>query len=130
MRVVSFEGADGYEIWQLAFRDLDATCSLQGFSHVVLLGEDGHPIPVGFRRETGFAQDTVTVQPGESAFVAFTYLDGNFCTTGNFDVFRVKIFLPGTRGAFLLNPVPRNSGPIFLCSRSERIYPVTSQPGP
>jgi Domain of unknown function (DUF4232) len=131
MRVVSFEDAGGYRLWQLAFKNLGAACSLQGFSRVALLGQNGHRIPVGFRRETGFPAATVLVEPGDSAFVAFTYLDGGFCTTGNFDAFRVKIFLPGARGGLLLNPMPRNNGsPIFLCARSERIYPVTSEPGP
>jgi len=131
MRIVSFEGASGYRFWQLAFRNFGATCSLQGFSRVLLLGQNGHRIPVGFRRETGFSQDTVILEPAKSAFVAFTYLAGDFCTTSDFDVFRVKVFLPGTAGGFLLNPMPRNNGnPIFLCARSERVYPVTSEPGP
>lgn len=44
--------------------------------------------------------------------------------------FRVRVFLPGAAGGFMLNPMPRTNGPIFLCARSERIYPVTSEPGP
>jgi Protein of unknown function (DUF4232) len=130
MRVVSFEDASGYRLWQLAFRNLGGTCSLQGFAHVVLLGENGNRIPGGFRRETGFPASIVTLEPGDSAFVAFTYLDGAFCTTGNFSAFRVRIFLPGGGGGFVLNPVPRNGGPMFLCEKSKRVYPVTSKPGP
>jgi hypothetical protein len=130
MRVVSFEGASGHQFWQLAFRNLGTTCSLHGFSRVVLLGESRHPITEGFKRETGFPQRVVTLRPGKSAFVAFTYLDGGLCGTGGFRAFKVRIFLPGAAGGFLLNPVPRNQGPIFLCPRSERIYPVTSEPGP
>jgi hypothetical protein len=130
IRVVSFEDASGYRLWQLAFRNLGATCSLQGFSRVVLLDQDGHRIHGGFRRETGFPASTVTLAPGESAFVAFTYLDGDFCSTGNFSAYGVRIFLPGVGGGFLLNPMPRNGGPIFLCAKSKRIYPVTSKPGP
>lgn len=130
MRVVSFEDASGYRLWQLAFRNLGSTCSLQGFAHVVLLDQDGHRIPAGFRRETGFPASIVTLEPGDSAFVAFTYLDGALCTTTNFYAYRVRIFLPGAAGGFLLNPMPRNGGPIFLCARSKRIYPVTSKPGP
>jgi len=130
MRVVSFEGATGRRFWQLAFRNLGATCSLQGFSRVVLLARNGDPITAGFRRETGFPQSTVTLERGKSAFVAFTYLDGGFCSAGNFYAFRVKISPPGAGGGFLLNPVPRNGGPIFLCAGSERVYPVTSKPGP
>ena len=130
MRVVSFEDASGYRLWQLAFKNLGATCSLQGFAHVVLLGQDGHRIPVGFRRETGFPASTVIVEPGNSAFVAFTYLDGGSCSDGHVLAYRVRIFLPGAAGGFLLNPMPRNGGPIFLCPRSKRIYPVTSKPGP
>lgn len=130
MRVVSFEGATGHRFWQLAFKDSGSVCSLRGFARVVLLGQNGHPISAVFKRETGFPVDTATVQPGKSAFVAFTYLDGGFCSTGNFHAFRIKIFPPGARGGFLLNPVPRNMGPIFLCAGSERVYPVTSKPGP
>jgi Domain of unknown function (DUF4232) len=130
MRVVSFEGALGDRIWQLAFRNLGATCSLRGFARVVLLGQDGHTITEGFKRETRFPQGTVTLAPGKSAFVAFTYLDGGSCSTSTFLAYRVRIFLPGAAGGFLLNPMPRNGGPIFLCARSKRIYPVTSKPGP
>ena len=131
MRVVSFEGASGHRFWQLGFRNLGATCSLHGFSRVVLLGPRGRSITEGFKRETGFPQSTVILERGKSAYVAFTYLDGGFCSTDNFRAFRVRIFLPGAAGGFLLNPMPRNDGsPIFLCARSERIYPVTSEPGP
>jgi Domain of unknown function (DUF4232) len=130
MRVVSFEGATGHRFWQLAFRNRGAACSLRGFSKVVLLAHNGHRISAVFKRETGFPVDTVTVRPGKSAFVAFSYLDGGFCSTGSFYVFRVKIFPPGAGGGFVLNPVPRNGGPIFLCAGSERVYPVTSKPGP
>lgn len=130
MRVVSFEYASGYRLWQLAFRNLGATCSLQGFSRVVLLDQNGHRIPGGFRRETGFPATIVILEPGDSAFVAFTYLDGAVCSTGSFSVDRVKIFLPGGGGGFLLNPIPRNGGPISLCAKPKRIYPVTSRPGP
>jgi Protein of unknown function (DUF4232) len=130
MRVVSFEDASGYRLWQLAFRNLGATCSLQGFSRVLLLDQNGQRIPGGFRREVGFPASIVTLEPGDSAFVAFTYLDGAFCATGNFSAYRVRIFLPGGGGGFLLDPVPRNGGPIFLCEKSKRVYPVTSKPGP
>lgn len=130
MRVVSFEGASGHRFWQLAFRNLGATCSLHGFSRVLLLAHSGRSITDGFKRETGFAQSTVTLERGKSAFVAFTYRDGSFCSTGNFRAFRVRIFLPGAAGGFMLNPMPRTKGPIVLCARSERIYPVTSEPGP
>ena len=97
---------------------------------MVLLGQDGHTITEGFKRETRFPQGTVTLAPGKSAFVAFTYLDGGSCSTSTFLAYRVRIFLPGAAGGFLLNPMPRNGGPIFLCARSKRIYPVTSKPGP
>jgi hypothetical protein len=130
MRVVSFEGASGHQFWQLAFRNLGPACSLQGFSRVVLLAHDGEPFTEVFKRETGFSQSVVTVEPGKSAFVAFTYANGGFCTAGTLYVFRVKIFPPGAAGGFVLNPVPRNQGPLLLCARSERIYPVTSAPGP
>jgi hypothetical protein len=131
MRVVSFEGASGRRFWQLAFRNLGAACGLHGFSRVVLLGRGGRPITEGFRRETEFPQRTVIVEPGKRAFVAFTYLDGAFCSTGNLRAYRVRIFLPGVAGGFLLDPMARTNGnPIFLCGRSERIYPVTSEPGP
>jgi hypothetical protein len=130
MRVVSFEGATGHRFWQLAFKNHGSTCSLRGFSRVVLLAKNGHRITAAFRRETGFPADTVTVKPGRSAFVAFTYVDGAFCTSGNFDAFRVRIFPPGAGGGFLLNPLPRNMGPIFLCGGSEAVYPVTPKPGP
>ena len=76
MRVVSFEGASGHRFWQLAFRNLGATCSLHGFSRVLLLAHSGRSITDGFKRETGFAQSTVTLERGKSAFVAFTYRDG------------------------------------------------------
>jgi hypothetical protein len=131
MRVVSFEGASGHRFWQLAFRNLGATCSLRGFSRVVLLGPKRRPITEGFKHETGFPQNTVILVRGKSAYVAFTYLDGAFCSTNNFRAYRVRIFLPGTAGGFLLNPMPRNNrSPIYVCARSERIYPVTSEPGP
>lgn len=130
MRVASFEGATGHRFWQLAFRNRGSTCSLRGFSRVVLLARNGRRIAAKFKRETGFPVDTVTVRPGHSAFVAFTYLDGGFCTTGNFDAFRVRILLARAGGGFLLNPVPRNMGPIFLCGGSEAVYPVTPKPGP
>jgi hypothetical protein len=130
MRVVSFEGALGHQFWQLAFRNIGTTCSLQGFSRVVLLAHDGTPFPDDFKRETGFPQYAVTMEPGRSAFVAFSYADGGLCAAGSVYAFRVKIFLPGTGGGFLLNPVPRNAGPIVLCEGSERIYPVTPRPGP
>ena len=131
MRVVSFEGASGHRFWQLAFRNLGATCSLHGFSRVVLLARNGRPITEGFKRETGFPQRTVILERGKSAYAAFTYVAGGFCTTGRFRAFRVRIFLPGAAGRFLLDPLPRNNGsPIFLCAGSERIYPVTPEPGP
>jgi hypothetical protein len=130
MRVVSFEDANGYRLWQLAFRNLEGTCSLQGFSRVELLDQDGHRIPLGFKRETGFPASVVTLEPGDSAFVAFTYLDGAFCSASTFYAYRVKIFLPDAGGGFLLNPMPRNGGPIFLCAKSKRVYPVTPKPGP
>ncbi|HUA71294.1 MAG TPA: DUF4232 domain-containing protein [Solirubrobacteraceae bacterium] len=130
MRVVSFEDASGYRIWQLAFRNLGGTCSLQGFSRVELLDQNGQRIPVGFRRETGFPASVVILEPGQSAFVAFTYLDGSLCTINSFYAYRVRIVLPGTGGAFVLNPTPRNGGPIFVCAKSKRVYPVTSKPGP
>ena len=76
MRVASFEGASGHRFWQLAFRNLGATCSLHGFSRVVLLARNGRPITEGFRRETGFPQRTVVLEARKSAFVAFTYRDG------------------------------------------------------
>jgi len=130
MRVVSFEDAGGYRLWQLAFRNLGETCSLQGFSHLVLLDQNGQRIPAGFRRETGFPASVVTLELGDSAFVAFTYLDGDFCSAASFYAYRVKIFLPGAGSGLELNPVPRNGGPIFVCAKSKRVYPVTSKPGP
>jgi hypothetical protein len=130
MRVVSFEEASGYRLWQLAFRNLGTTCSMQGFARVVLIDQNGHRIPGGFRRETGFSAGIVTLELGESAFVAFTYLDGTSCSTGSYSAYRVRILLPGGGGGFLLNPTPRNGGPIFVCAKSKRIYPVTPKPGP
>ena len=130
MRVVSFEDASGYRLWQLGFRNLGETCSLQGFSHVELLDQDGYRIPVGFRRETAFPASIVTLEPGQSAFVAFTYLDGTSCSTVSFYAYRVRIVLPEAGGAFVLNPIPRNDGPMFVCAKSKRVYPVTSKPGP
>jgi Protein of unknown function (DUF4232) len=130
MRVVSYEPASGYRLWQLAFRNLGETCSLQGFPRVELLDQDGYRIPVGFRRETGFPASIVTLEPGQSAFVAFTYLDGTLCSTVSFYAYRVRIVLPEAGGAFVLNPIPRNDGPMFVCAKSKRVYPVTSKPGP
>ncbi|HTP18310.1 MAG TPA: DUF4232 domain-containing protein [Solirubrobacteraceae bacterium] len=130
MRVVSFEDASGYRLWQLAFKDLGGACSLQGFSRVQLLDQDGHRIRVGFRRETGFPASVVTLEPGQSAFVAFTYLDGRLCATSSFYAYRVRIVLPETGGAFVLDPMSKNGGPIFVCAKSKRVYPVTSKPGP
>ena len=131
MRVVSFEDASGHRLWQLAFRNLGATCSLHGFSRVVLLAKNGRQIPGGFRRETGFPASTVTLEPGESAFVAFTYLDGRLLHH------RQLLRLPGEdlpsacRGGFLLEPDAQEQAARSSCAASpKRVYPVTPKPGP
>lgn len=129
LKFVSFQGATGHRFWQFALQNGGAKCSLLGFSRVQLLAANGHVITSAFTHEP-FPVKTVTVAHGKRAFVAITYLDGAFCTTGHFHAPKVRIFPPGNAGGFVFNMVPKNMGPPFVCAGSEGVYPVTSKPGP
>jgi Protein of unknown function (DUF4232) len=130
LKFVSFQGATGHRFWQFALKNSGAKCSLKGFSGVQLLASNGHVITSAFMHETGFPVKTVTVAHGKRAFVAITYLDGGFCSTGHFHAPKVKILPPGNAGGFVFNMVPKNMGPPFVCAGSEGVYPVTSKAGP
>jgi Protein of unknown function (DUF4232) len=130
LKFVSFQGATGHRFWQFALQNSGAKCSLHGFSRVQLLASNGHVITSTFHHETGFPVNTVTVAHGKRAFVAITYLDGAFCSTGHFHAPKVRIFPPGDAGGFVFNMVPKNMGPPFICAGSEGVFPATSKPGP
>jgi hypothetical protein len=127
---VGFQGATGHRYWQLAWRNVGHACSLRGFSRVQLLAPDGHVITSAFRHETGFPVTTVVVGHDKRAFVAYTYVDGGFCNSGQFHAPKARVFPPGDAGGFVFNMVPKNMGPPYLCPGSEGVFPVTSKPGP
>ena len=130
LKFVSFQGATGHRYWQMAFQNAGSTCSLRGFSRVQLLAADGHVITSAFRDETAFPVKTVVVRHGKRAFVAYTYLDGGFCNSGQFDAPKARLFPPGAAGGFVFNMVRGNAGPPYVCPGTEGVFPVTGQPGP
>jgi Protein of unknown function (DUF4232) len=130
LEFVGFQGATGHRYWQLAWRNVGRTCSLRGFSRVQLLAQDGHVITSAFRHETGFPVTTVVVGHDKRAFVAYTYVDGGFCNSGQFYAPKARVFPPGDAGGFVFNMTPKNMGPPYLCPGSEAVFPVTSKPGP
>ena len=130
LRFVGFQGATSHRYWQLAWRNVGRTCSLRGFSRVQLLAQDGHVITPAFRHETGFPIRTVVVGHDKRAFVAYTYVDGGFCDSGQFHAPKARLIPPGDRGGFVFNMAPRNMGPPYLCPGTEGVFPVTSKPGP
>lgn len=130
LKFVSFQGATGHRFWQFAFQNSGTKCSLRGFSKVQLLTQNGHVITSAFRHETGFAVKTVNVAHGKRAFAAITYVDGAFCSSGDFHAAKVKLFPPGNAAGFVFNMVPKNMGPPFICGGSEGVFPITSKPGP
>ena len=130
LKFVGLQGATGHRYWQLAFKNVGRTCSLRGFSRVQLLAQDGHVITSAFRHETAFPVTTVVVGHDRRAFVAYTYVDGGFCTSGQFYAPKARLFPPGATGGFVFDMAPKNMGPPYLCPRSEGIFPVTSKPGP
>jgi hypothetical protein len=129
LEFVSFQGATGHRFWQLAYKNNGAKCSLRGFSRVQLLAANGHVIASAFH-ETGFPVNTVIVAHGKRAFVAYTYLDGAFCSSGQFHAPRARLFPPGNAAGFVFNMVPKNMGPPFVCPGTAGVYPVTPTPGP
>ena len=130
LKFVGFQGATGHRYWQLAFKNVGHACGLRGFSRVELLAQDGHVITSAFRHETGFPVTTVVVGHDKRAFVAYTYVDGGFCTTGQFHASKARLFPPGDAGGFVFNMAPKNMGPPYVCPGSEGVFPVTSKPGP
>jgi Protein of unknown function (DUF4232) len=120
----------GHRYWQLAFKNVGRACSLRGFSRVRLLAQDGHVVTSAFRHETGFPVATVVVGHDKRAFVAYTYLDGGFCDTGQFHAPEARLIPPGDSGGFVFNMAPKNMGPPYLCPGTEGVFPVTSKPGP
>jgi hypothetical protein len=82
LKFVGFQGATGHRYWQLAFKNAGRPCSLRGFARVQLLAQDGHVITSAFRHETAFPVTSVVVGHDKRAFVAYTYVDGGFCNSG------------------------------------------------
>ena len=130
LKFVDFQGATGHRYWQLAFKNAGSTCTLRGFFRVQLLAQDGHVITSAFRHETGFPVTTVVVGHDRPAFVAYTYLDGGFCNSGQFHAPKARLFPPGDAGGFVFNMAPKNMGPPYLCPGTEGVFPVTAKPGP
>lgn len=130
LKFVSFQGATGHRYWQMAFQNEGSTCSLRGFSRVQLLASNGHVIASAFHRETAFPVKTIVVAHGKRAFVAYTYLDGGFCDSGQFYAPKARLVPPGGPGGFVFNMVQRNAGPPYVCPGSEGVFPVTAKPGP
>jgi len=127
---VSFQGATGHRYWQLAFKNMGRQCGLRGFARVQLLAQDGQVISPAFRHETAFPVTTVVVGHDRRGFVAYTYVDGGFCNSGQFDAPKARLFPPGTDGGFVFNMAPKAMGPPYVCPGTEGIFPVTSKPGP
>lgn len=130
LRFVGFQGATGHRYWQMAFVNHGSTCSLRGFARVQLLAANGHVITSAFHHEKRFPVATVVVAHGKRAFVAYTYVDGGFCNSGQFYAPKAKLFPPGTGAGFVFDMVRANNGAPYLCPGSEGVFPVTSQPGP
>jgi len=130
LKFVGFQGATGHRYWQMAFKNVGRTCSLRGFSRVQLLAQDGHVIASAFRHETGFPVTTVVVGHDKRAFVAYTYVDGGFCSSGQFNAPKARLFPPGVTGGFVFNMARKNMGAPYLCPGTEGVFPVTSKPGP
>jgi Domain of unknown function (DUF4232) len=130
LKFVGFQGATGHRYWQLAFKNAGRTCSLRGFARVQLLAQDGHVITSAFRHETAFPVTTVVLGHDKRAFVAYTYIDGGFCSSGQFEAPQARLFPPGAAAGFTFNMVPRNMGPPYVCPGTEGVFPVTAKPGP
>jgi Protein of unknown function (DUF4232) len=130
LKFVGFQGATGHRYWQFAFKNKGRACSLRGYARVQLLGSGGHVITSAFHHETGFPVRTVVVAHGERAFVAYTYLDGGFCSSGQFYAPKARVFPPGGATGFVFNMAPKNMGAPYLCPGSEGVFPVTAKPGP
>ncbi len=130
LKFVGFQGATGHRYWQFAFKNKGRTCSLRGFARVQLLASGGHPITSAFHHETAFPVSTVVVAHGKRAFVAYTYLDGGFCSSGQFYAPKARVFPPGGVTGFVFNMAPRNMGAPYVCPGSEGVFPVTAKPGP
>lgn len=130
LKFVGFQGATGHRYWQMAFVNHGGTCSLRGFARVQLLAANGHVITSAFKHRTGFPASTVTVARGKRAFVAYTYLDGGFCNSGQFYAPKARIFPPGDPTGFVYDMVAKNMGPPYLCPGSEGVFPVTAKQGP
>lgn len=130
LRFVGFQGATGHRYWQFAFKNEGRTCSLRGSARVQLLASGGHIITSAFHHETGFPVTTVVVAHGRRAFVAYTYLDGGFCSSGQFYAPKARVFPPGGATGFVFSMAPRNMGAPYVCPGSEGVFPVTAKPGP
>jgi hypothetical protein len=130
LRFVGFQGATGHRYWQLAFKNKGGTCSLRGFARVQLLAANGHVITSAFRHEKSFPAAAVVVAHGKRAFVAYTYVDGGFCNSGQFYAPKAKVFPPGNGTGFVFDMVRGNDGAPYLCPGSEGVFPVTAKPGP
>jgi hypothetical protein len=130
LKFVGFQGATGHRYWQFAFKNKGGTCSLRGFARVQLLASDGHVITSAFHHETAFPVTTVIVAHGKRAFVAYTYLDGGFCSSGQLYAPKARVFPPGGATGFVFNMAPGNMGAPYLCPGSEDVFPVTAKPGP
>jgi hypothetical protein len=129
LKFVGFRGATGHRYWQFAFKNEGRTCILRGFARVQLLASGGHVIASAFH-ETAFPVTTVVVAHGKRAFVAYTYLDGGFCSSGQFSAPKARVFPPGGATGFVFNMAPRSMGAPYVCPGSEGVFPVTAKPGP
>ncbi len=130
LKFVGFQGATGHRYWQLAFKNKGATCRLRGFARVQLLAANGHVITSAFHHEKSFPVRTVVVSHGKRAFVAYTYVDGGFCDSGQFYAPKAKVFPPGGGTGFVFDMVRGTNGAPYLCPGSEGVFPVTAKPGP
>jgi len=130
LKFVGFQGATGHRYWQLAFTNEGRPCSLRGFARVQLLDPGDNPILAAFHHETAFPVSTVVVAHGKRAFVAYTYLDGSFCASGQFYAAKARVFPPGGATGFVFNMARRNMGAPYMCPGSEGVFPVTAKPGP
>ena len=130
LKFVGFQGATGHRYWQFAFKNKGRTCSLRGFARVQLLASGGHVITSAFHHETGFPVTAVVLAHGKRAFVAYTYLDGGFCSSGQFYAPKARLFPPGGATGFVFNMAPKNMGAPYVCPGSEGVFPVTAKLGP
>jgi len=118
-------GAAGTTDWDFALRNGgSATCHLQGYPGIGLLGASARLINVSVGRATSFKPHTVVLRPWQRAYFSFAYGTGgpkSACAPHYFSAYGLQVIPPNSTQRLLYY-----RGRFDLCTGHPSVYPVRS----